>query len=103
MRSTVLVSEGKRQPRPAGIVTDTVPAQLTFLPPCPEHRRLSRPDMSSLSGRSGCLALLGEPLELPVMHVRQPIQRGRWAHPRIVGNAAVAQALHIRAIRPERP
>ena len=32
------------------------------------------------------------------MHVGQPIQRGRRTDPRVVGNTAVAQGLHVRAI-----
>ncbi len=36
------------------------------------------------------LLLLGEPLELPSMHVGQPIQRGGWTDSRVVGNTAVS-------------
>ena len=32
------------------------------------------------------------------MHVGQPIQRRRWTDPRVVGNTAVSQGLHVRAI-----
>ena len=32
------------------------------------------------------------------MHVGQPIQRGRWTDPWVVGNAAALQGLHVRQI-----
>jgi hypothetical protein len=52
----------------------------------------------SLAGRPVALASLGETLELPCVHARQPIVCGRWADPRVAGNMGVTQGVHIRPI-----
>src|SRR5688500_7497412 len=51
----------------------------------------------------GCpfaLRLVAEPLSLPLIHARQPIpaERSRRTDARIIGNPAVAQGPHVRAI-----
>ncbi|HEY5050445.1 MAG TPA: hypothetical protein VII50_06060, partial [Acidothermaceae bacterium] len=52
------------------------------------------------NGRPVALASLGEVLELPCVHARQPILavRGRWADPRVAGNSGVTPGVHVRAI-----
>jgi len=54
----------------------------------------------SLAGRPVALASLGEALELPFVHARQPILgvRGQWADPRVAGNSGVTQGVHVRPI-----
>src|SRR4029453_13255507 len=54
----------------------------------------------SLAGRPVALASLGEALELPCVHVAHPFPAmlGRWADPRVVGNTAVTQGIHVRAV-----
>ena len=58
------------------------------------------PASGSLARRPIALASLGEALELPFVHARQPIlaERGRWADPRVAGNIVVTQRLDVRPI-----
>ena len=55
----------------------------------------------SLFGRPVVLSLFGELLQLPCVDVDHPFPAllGRWADPRVVGNTAVTQGLHVRAIK----
>src|SRR3974390_2366470 len=63
-------------------------------PPASSWRRTAR---RSLAGRPVALASSGEALELPCVHAGQPIRavRGRWADPRVAGNAGVTQGVHV--------
>jgi hypothetical protein len=54
----------------------------------------------SLAGCPVALASLGEALELPCVHARQPILavRGRWADQRVAANMRVAQGERVRPV-----
>jgi len=54
----------------------------------------------SLAGRPVVLASFGELLHLPCVHVAHPFPAllGRWAEPPVVGNSAVTQGMHVRAV-----
>src|SRR5512132_3785760 len=54
----------------------------------------------SLAGRPVALASLGEALGLPVVHIAYPLPAGlsRWADPRVAGNMALTQGVHVRPI-----
>ncbi len=57
------------------------------------------PFVGSLAGHPVALPLLGEALDLPFVHVGQPIQRGGWANPWVIGHAAVTDSLDVLAIQ----
>lgn len=54
-----------------------------------------------LFGRAVVLSFFDEELSLPFMRAGQPIlaERGRWADPRVLGNTAVPQGLHVREVK----